>query len=107
SASEPPANPNDSVAPYGGATRAMPTSTSRRDKPRKTAASNATAIPAAMAKRPPLPGYVSARPKAARHKPAAGLMPGRPEPQLNNSGSPAHQPTSAAATMVTAAKPAT
>src|SRR5258706_6324149 len=49
---------------------------------------------------------MSARPRAARATAPTGLTLGKPEPQLDSSGSPAHQPMSATAPIATATKPA-
>ncbi len=64
------------------------------------------ARPTANAKRESLPGCMSARPRAARHKAPTGLIGGNPGPQLDSSGSRAHQPRSTTAAIVAAANPA-
>ena len=72
----------------------------------KSSAAKATAARlSANAKREVLPGCVSARPRTARLKAVMGFIAG--EPQSDSKGSDAHHPTSAAAAIVTAARPAT
>src|SRR5712672_3563549 len=122
SASEPPTSPNATVAALatrneaapspgtaaqGASQRSMmPNSTLNRTRTKPSAPRAAMARPTANAKRESLPGSMSASPRAARHKAPTGLIGGKPEPQVDNSGSPVHQPMSTTAAIVTAAKPA-
>jgi hypothetical protein len=86
----------------------MPVSGSalNRIRPRPTAAAATAARPTANAKREFLPGYTSARPRAATHKADDGLIGGKPATQLDSRGGPTHPPMSTAAAIITAAKPA-
>src|SRR5215813_2564149 len=85
----------------------MPKSTLNNSWPRSSKAMSSTARPTANAKRSFLPGYTSARPRAARHRAATGFMVTKPEPQLDSIGNPTPQPMSAVLAIVTATKPAT
>src|SRR5262249_4508276 len=91
----------------GASQQLMPKSIPSGSWPRSSAAQAATARPTATAKREFLPEYMSATPRAARHKAVTGFTAARPALQLDSSGNPAHQPISAAVAIVTAAKPAT
>jgi hypothetical protein len=79
--------------------------TSPRLIPKSSAAMATAARPSANANREALPGCVSARPRVAKLKAVMGFI--AAEPQLDSKGSDAHHPTSAAAAIVTAARPAT
>jgi hypothetical protein len=86
--------------------RLMPSSTFDRTRTKPSAALMAVTRPTANATRESLPGCITARPKIARPKAPKGLSVGKPEPQLDSTGGPAHKPVSDATAIVTAAKPA-